>query len=190
MAKRAGCKKKLGAIWRANEQNSVAIQHANKMRSGHDFVGDRWKHGHKSASVLQAFLRRLSENTTAITFCNWKTKDLNLKLFFYFFLFGSALCKSGRAQARTGRVRRRNMPSWNTDIMWQNHSSTLPSIARVMDPELMIAFVLPLRKYWQQWPGQQYMNRLIVKYHMYTYLIKKFSPLYTYTRTDSAHQGQ
>ena len=38
-------------------------------------VDDWWKHGHKSASVLQAFLHRLSENTKkAITFSKKKTK--------------------------------------------------------------------------------------------------------------------
>ena len=29
------------------------VQHVNETRFGHDFVGDRWKHGHKFATCLQ-----------------------------------------------------------------------------------------------------------------------------------------
>ena len=55
-------------MWRAGERPKFG--HANETRSGHNFVGDRCKHGHKSASILQVFLHRLSENTkTAIAFC-------------------------------------------------------------------------------------------------------------------------
>ena len=38
---------------RANDQNSVTIQHVNETRSGYNFVGDWWKHGHKSASIYK-----------------------------------------------------------------------------------------------------------------------------------------
>ena len=40
-----------GTLLRVNDQNSVTIQHTNETRSGHNFVGDRCKHGHKSAST-------------------------------------------------------------------------------------------------------------------------------------------
>ena len=76
---------------------------------GHTFTRERpkfgldwWKYGHKSASILQAFLHRLSENTkTAITFCRNKTIFF---FFWYILLFGQGTCKSGRAQASTDRA--------------------------------------------------------------------------------------
>ena len=45
--------KKSGTVYGANDQNSGTIQHANETRSGHNYVGDRWKHGHKSARIVQ-----------------------------------------------------------------------------------------------------------------------------------------
>ena len=61
-----------------DNQNLITIQHANETRSGYDFVGDRSKHGHKSASIF----------TSA--------------LIIFFHNFGRALCKSGRT-VRAGR---------------------------------------------------------------------------------------
>ena len=58
---------------------------------------------YKSASILQAFLHRLSENTkTAITFC----KNKNNFFFFFFFKFGQGACKSGRVLDSMGRAQR------------------------------------------------------------------------------------
>ena len=66
--------------------------------------------GHKSASVLQAFLHWLSENTkTAITFCK------NNFLFNYiFFLYSgrARINRAGRKSVRAGRSALRNRPSW------------------------------------------------------------------------------
>ena len=42
---------KSGTLLLVNDQNSVAVQHANETRSGYNFVGDRLKPGHKSAST-------------------------------------------------------------------------------------------------------------------------------------------
>ena len=67
-----------------NDQNSLTIQHANETRSGHNFVGDRWKHGHKFVYIG----------------C---LKNHNSKIFFK---FGQGACKSGKAQASTGRALR------------------------------------------------------------------------------------
>ena len=45
----------------------------NPAREPNEVWAHQWKHRHKSASILQAFLHRLSENTkTAITFCKKK----------------------------------------------------------------------------------------------------------------------
>ena len=83
-------------------------------------VGDWWKHGHKSACILQAFFHRLSENTkTAITFCKNKTKLIFYFLFFFiFFNLNSGRARvnrAGRKPVRAGRSALRNRPSWNTD---------------------------------------------------------------------------
>ena len=59
-------------------QNLGTIQHANETRSWHHFLSDRWKRGHKSASIVQ-----LSENTKKKLYVN----------FFFFFNSGRALYK-------------------------------------------------------------------------------------------------
>ena len=46
---------KWGTLLRVKDQNSVTIQHANETRSSHNFVGNWWKHGHKSASSYKHF---------------------------------------------------------------------------------------------------------------------------------------
>ena len=70
-------------------------------------VDNWWKHGHKSASILQAFLHQLSENTKkAITFWKNKTKLIFFLIIIIIFLFGQGACKLGRAQASTGRAQR------------------------------------------------------------------------------------
>ena len=77
---------------------------------GHIFglVGDRWKHGHKSASILQAFLHRLSENTKqAITFCKNKTIHFFVNYFFlkFIFFFNSGRARVNRAGHKPVRAR-------------------------------------------------------------------------------------
>ena len=71
-----------------------------------------------SASILQAFLQQLSENTkTAITFC--KKKKINSLFFcnYFFFYSGRArVNRAGRKPLRAGRSALRNRPSWNTDL--------------------------------------------------------------------------
>ena len=68
----------------------------------------------------QAFLHRLSENTTAIQFCKWKTKIIKNVFFFGYNLFfnsGRALVnRAGRKPVRAGRSALINMPSWNTAV--------------------------------------------------------------------------
>ena len=97
-----------------NDQNLVTIQHANETRPGHNLVGNWWKHGHKSASILQAFLHQLSGNTkTAIAFCKNK-KLINLIFFFFIIRAGRCVNRAGRKTVRAGRSALRNRPSWNT----------------------------------------------------------------------------
>ena len=66
----------------------------------------------------QAFLHRLSENTTAITFCKWgKKKVINLFVNLKTKInSGRALVnRAGRKPVRAGCSALINMPSWNTE---------------------------------------------------------------------------
>ena len=63
----------------------------------------------------QAFLHRLSENTTAITFCKWKT-NIYVDNFFFLNSGRARVNREGRKPVRAGRRALRNRPSWNTDI--------------------------------------------------------------------------
>ena len=54
-----------------NDQNSVTIQHANETMPGHNFVGDRWKHGHKSASIFTSAVRKHNSNYILLKGGGW-----------------------------------------------------------------------------------------------------------------------
>ena len=84
----------------------------HETRYGHNFAGDRWKHGHKSASILQAFVHRLSANTkTGITLNCLKKIKTKIKQFFFLIRAGRCVNRAGRKPVRTGRSALGNMPS-------------------------------------------------------------------------------
>ena len=70
---------------------SGTIQHVHETRSGHNFVGDQLKHGHKSAG-------RLSENTK-----NGNYNQINKSVIFVFFIrAGCYVNRAGRKTVRAG----------------------------------------------------------------------------------------
>ena len=83
---------------------------ANETRSRHNFVGNRSKREHKSASILQAFLHRLSENTKQ----QLHLVNKKIKTFFFFIRSRRCVNRAGRKPERAGRSALRYMPSWNT----------------------------------------------------------------------------
>ena len=110
---------KWGTLLRVNDQNSVTIQHVNETRSSHNFVGDWWKHGHKSERGYKHFyIGCLKTQKQQLHFVN-KNKIKNLKNYFkYIFVLnnsGRALDNRAECKAvRAGCSTLINMPSWNT----------------------------------------------------------------------------
>ena len=106
------------SLLHSNAQNLGTIQQANETRSGHNFVGDRWN-GHKSASIVQCTVHRLSENT--------KT-EIVLKKNNIFNSGGCKRVRAGRKRVRAGRSTLRNIPGWNSVIQLIIHKFNLCQI--------------------------------------------------------------
>ena len=110
-------------------REQLKFGHANETRSGHNFVGDWWKHGHKSASSYEHFyIICLKTQKQQLHFVNKKIKiwKINKKINKLKNNSGRALDnRAGRKTVRAGCSVLRNMPSWNTVMTWGQGSRRL-----------------------------------------------------------------
>ena len=95
---------KLGTLLCMNDHNLITIQHVNETMSGHNFVGDWWKH---------FYISYLKTQTASVV---WKHRQqLHLvKMYFHKIWVGCCVNRAGRKTIRAGRSALINMPSWNT----------------------------------------------------------------------------
>ena len=107
--------------------HNPAREVANETRSGHNSVGDRRKHGHKSASIVQ-FISCLK--TQKLKLCKKKKKNHLIREGRYVNRAGREGVRAGRKTVRAGRSALGNWPCSCWGSRWRSPSTWSPCSCR------------------------------------------------------------